>query len=213
MKKSQLVLAVAMLCVSVTAWSAPVINSIFTNYSATGVPTSISVVGTGLCATNTCTQKPAVTLGGVPLSGVSGTTLIISANLGLIPDGDYVLKLTAGASSTTFPLTVRAKTTGGTAATVSVGATTTGLPGSDAAVANTGTSSAAILRFTIPRGAVGPAGIPGATGATGAKGDAGAAGPKGDTGAAGTSGLKGDKGDKGLDGANGVSFAFKGAWS
>ena len=50
----------------------------------------------------------------------------------------------------------------GAAATVSVGATTTGDPGSQASVQNTGTTSAAVFAFTIPKGE---------------KGDAGAAGP------------------------------------
>ena len=50
----------------------------------------------------------------------------------------------------------------GAAATVSVGATTTGDPGSQATVQNTGTTSAAVLSFTIPKGE---------------KGDTGAAGP------------------------------------
>lgn len=53
----------------------------------------------------------------------------------------------------------------GAAATITVGATTTGLPGTSADVVNTGTSAAAILEFTIPRGATG------ATGATGPQGD------------------------------------------
>lgn len=41
----------------------------------------------------------------------------------------------------------------GAAATVQVGTTTTGEPGTQASVENVGTSSAAILNFTIPRGA------------------------------------------------------------
>jgi hypothetical protein len=44
----------------------------------------------------------------------------------------------------------------GQAATVSIGAITTGSAGSNAAVANSGTSSAAVLDFTIPRGDAGP---------------------------------------------------------
>lgn len=40
----------------------------------------------------------------------------------------------------------------GTAATVAVGSTTTGIPGSDAEVVNSGTSSAAVFDFTIPAG-------------------------------------------------------------
>ena len=54
---------------------------------------------------------------------------------------------------------------------VTIGTVTTGAAGSDASVTNVGTSSAAILNFTIPRGA-----------------DSTVAGPKGD---------KGDKGDQG----------------
>lgn len=50
----------------------------------------------------------------------------------------------------------------GPAATVNVGSTTTGEPGTEATVNNAGTTSAAVLNFTIPRGQ---------------KGDTGAAGP------------------------------------
>jgi len=50
----------------------------------------------------------------------------------------------------------------GTAATVSVGSTTTGAAGSSAAVSNTGTTSAAVLTFTIPKGDTGATGAAGA---------------------------------------------------
>lgn len=43
----------------------------------------------------------------------------------------------------------------GDAATVTVGSTTTGDPGTDAAVSNSGTTGDAVLNFTIPRGADG----------------------------------------------------------
>jgi hypothetical protein len=46
----------------------------------------------------------------------------------------------------------------GAAATVSIGTTTTGAPGSNALVTNSGTQNAAILNFTIPQGAAGAAG-------------------------------------------------------
>jgi hypothetical protein len=46
----------------------------------------------------------------------------------------------------------------GDAATVDAGVTTTGAPGSDAAVVNVGTTSAAIFDFTVPAGADGPPG-------------------------------------------------------
>jgi len=52
----------------------------------------------------------------------------------------------------------------GDAATVAVGTTTTGAPGTNASVANSGTSSAAVFDFTIPRGDVGPAGPTGPAG-------------------------------------------------
>lgn len=60
----------------------------------------------------------------------------------------------------------------GAAATISVGTTTTGQPGTNASVTNVGTSSAAVLNFTIPKGAKGDTG---ATGAPGAPGSPGAA--------------------------------------
>jgi hypothetical protein len=50
------------------------------------------------------------------------------------------------------------------AATVAVGTTTTGLPGTNASVVNVGTAGASVLNFTIPRGDKGEQGDPGATG-------------------------------------------------
>lgn len=64
----------------------------------------------------------------------------------------------------------------GDAATIAIGTTTTGDAGTTASVINSGTSSAAVLNFTIPRGA---------------KGETGAQGEKGETGAAGTPGTNG----------------------
>lgn len=55
----------------------------------------------------------------------------------------------------------------GDAATVAVGSTTTGIAGSLATVTNAGTTSAAVLNFTIPRGNTG------ATGETGSQGPSG----------------------------------------
>lgn len=56
----------------------------------------------------------------------------------------------------------------GPSATVAIGTVTTGAPGTQAAVTNTGTSSAAVLHFTIPQGATGPAGTSGSGGSTNA---------------------------------------------
>jgi len=75
--------------------------------------------------------------------------------------------------------------TGPTVVSVAVGTTATGAAGSSASVANVGTSTAAVLDFTIPRGD---------------KGETGAQGAKGDT---GSTGAKGDKGDTGETGAQG----------
>jgi hypothetical protein len=83
---------------------------------------------------------------------------------------------------------------------VSVGTVTTGSAGSSVSVTNSGTSSAAIFDFTIPRGdtgATGPAGPTGSTGPTGATGPQGPQGPKGDTGDTGPAGATGAKGDAG----------------
>jgi hypothetical protein len=44
------------------------------------------------------------------------------------------------------------------APTIAIGTVTTGAPGTPAAVALSGTNSAAVLNFTIPQGATGPAG-------------------------------------------------------
>lgn len=54
----------------------------------------------------------------------------------------------------------------GSAATVNVGTTTTGSAGTSASVTNSGTSSAATLNFTIPRGDTGSTGAAGADGKT-----------------------------------------------
>lgn len=62
-----------------------------------------------------------------------------------------------------------ATSTGGTAASISVGTTTTGAAGSSASVTNSGTSGAAIFDFTIPRGDTGLTGATGPTGPMGPK--------------------------------------------
>lgn len=60
----------------------------------------------------------------------------------------------------------------GQAATITVGSTTTGNAGTNASVTNSGTTSAAVLDFVIPRGADGAPGADGADGAPGADGQA-----------------------------------------
>ncbi len=65
----------------------------------------------------------------------------------------------------------------GTAATVAVGTVTTGEAGTSVSISNSGTSGAAVLDFTIPRGAVGE------PGEIGPEGPQGPQGPRGDDGA------------------------------
>ena len=72
----------------------------------------------------------------------------------------------------------------GVSATVTVGTVTTGEPGTDAIVTNSGTENAAVLNFTIPKGetgAVGQRGPKGDKGDTGETGPAGAGVPDGGT--------------------------------
>jgi hypothetical protein len=58
----------------------------------------------------------------------------------------------------------------GAAATVSVGTVTTGLPGTQAMVTNSGTANAAVLNFTIPQGTAGANGTGGGGGGAGTSG-------------------------------------------
>ena len=114
--------------------------------------------------------------------------------------------------------------TGEGSATVSIGSTTTGNAGTNASVTNTGTNTAAVLNFTIPKGDTGAAGSNGADGSDGAAatiaigtvttGNAGSSAvvtnsgsssaatfnftiPKGDTGAQGPAGADGQDGADG----------------
>jgi hypothetical protein len=86
----------------------------------------------------------------------SGSSSAATFNFG-IPAG---VQGNAGATGATGPQGAT-----GTAATIAVGSTTTGAPGTNASVTNTGTSSTAIFAFTIPRGDVGAQGPPGPAGA------------------------------------------------
>ena len=81
----------------------------------------------------------------------------------------------------------------GAAATITVGSVTTGAAGTQASVTNAGTSSAAVLNFTIPRGAKGD------------KGEKGERGPQGEQGPAGADGADGARGPQGPAGADGAA--------
>lgn len=79
-----------------------------------------------------------------------------------------------GATGSTGPAGATGST--GAAATLTLGTVATGAAGSSVIITNSGTTSAAVFNFTIPRGDTGATGTAGATGATGATGTAGAAG-------------------------------------
>ena len=94
----------------------------------------------------------------------------------------------------------------GSSATISVGSTTTGTPGTQASVTNSGTNMNVILDFTIPKGEKGDKGDKGDTGEQGPQGKQGIQGPKGDkgdTGPQGEQGIQGQKGDTGAQGPQG----------
>ena len=75
------------------------------------------------------------------------------------------------------------------AATVAIGTTTMGAPGSQATVTNSGTTQNAVFNFTIPVGQ---------TGATGSQGQPGPPGAQGAQGAQGVQGIQGIPGQPGL---------------
>lgn len=111
----------------------------------------------------------------------------------------------------------------GDAATITVGSTTTGEPGTSASVVNSGTSSDAVLDFVIPKGSKGDKGDTGATGATGPANTLSIGTvQKGDTAEATITGTapnqtlnltlpKGDKGDTGSQGPAGAGVITGGS--
>ena len=92
-----------------------------------------------------------------------------------------------------------------------VGTVTTGAPGSEAEVSNSGTAEAAVLDFVIPQGPTGPIGptgpegLPGIQGEAGPTGPTGPSGPTGPTGPAGSSGSIGPTGSTGPTGPTGAT--------
>lgn len=123
---------------------------------------------------------------------LEGSNLIAGDNITITPDGDnknYTISSTGGSSYTLPPATTDTlggvKPDGstitvtddgtisavgsGTASTVSVtvGSTTTGDPGTEASVTNSGDAQNVVLNFTIPQGAQGIQGIQGPAGTNG----------------------------------------------
>ena len=132
-------------------------------------------------------------------ASVTNTGTSTAANLEFtIPKGDQGIQGVQGVQGVQGDI--------GPAGTVAIGTTTTGTAGSSASVTNTGTSTAANLEFTIPRGAQGVQG-PAATVAVGTT----------TTGAAGTNGSVTNSGSssaavfdftvpRGADGADGTNY-------
>lgn len=91
----------------------------------------------------------------------------------------------------------------GAAASVSVGTVTTVASTEPASVTNSGTTSAAILNFEIPKGEKGDTGPQGVQGPQGEQGIQGPKGDKGDTGDTGPQGIQGIQGPIGPAGPQG----------
>lgn len=117
-----------------------------------GDPGAAATIAVGSTSTGAPGTNASVTNSGTSSAAVLNFT---------IPRGDKGDKGDTGATGSP-----------GAAATISVGTTTTGQPGTNASVTNVGTSSAAVLNFTIPKGAKGDTGATGAPGATGSPGAA-----------------------------------------
>ena len=111
--------------------------------------------------------------------GKDGVTFTPSVD----PNGDLSWSNDGGRPN---PETVNLRGAQGEAATIQVGQVTTGAAGSEAVVTNVGTANAAILNFTIPRGAQGERGIQGEPGTAGKDGTNGQDGADGADGAAAT---------------------------
>ena len=99
---------------------------------------------------------------------------------------------------------------GGSTVSVNVGETTTGKPGTNASVTNSGDETNVVLNFTIPRGDTGPQGPAGKQGPAGATGPAGPAGKQGPAGATGPAGSAGKQGPAGATGPAGPGVATGG---
>jgi hypothetical protein len=106
----------------------------------------------------------------------SGDTRNAILNFG-IPTGAQGPQGIQGPKGDTGPMgQTGAKGDTGAAATVQVGNTNTGAPGTNAQVTNAGNEHFAVFNFTIPRGDKGEKGATGAQGPKGDKGDKGDAG-------------------------------------
>ena len=119
-----------------------------------GPPGSAATIAVGTVTTSAAGGPASVVNAGTPSAALLNFTL---------PRGAAGTNGTNGATGGQGPAG-----TPGQAATVTIGTVTTGAPGTAASVTNSGTTSAAVFNWSLPRGDVG------ATGATGAAGPSGA---------------------------------------
>ena len=131
-----------------------------------GGPGPANIIAVNPTVTGLAGTQANVTISEQTISGgIPSQTLTFT-----IPKGDTGATGATGETGATGPQ-------GPAAATITVSPTVVnGLPGTSPAVTNSGTSSAVVLNFTIPRGATGANGANGAPGADGAQGPAGADG-------------------------------------
>lgn len=157
---------------------------------AAGIAGSPGVAGANGTAATITVGSVTTGAAGTSASVVNaGTTSAAVLNI-TIPRGDAGAAGSAGAAGPQGPQGPAGSAgSAGAAATVSVGTVTTGAAGSSASVTNVGTSAAAVLDITIPRGDTGAAGVAGPAGAAGVAGPQGPAGVAGATGPAGSSGV------------------------
>ena len=122
-----------------------------------------------------------------------------------VEDNDYTVVVDITDDTTKRATKASFKGDIGTAATIDAGTTTTGDAGTNASVINSGSTSAAIFDFTIPRGDVGATGLTGLQGIQGIQGITGNTGDTGDTGEQGIQGIQGIQGETGLTGDTGLT--------
>ncbi len=157
---------------------------------ADGTPATVTVGSTNTSAPG---GNAAVTNSGTASDAIFDFT---------IPRGEQGPKGDTGAAGAQGP-----KGDDGDNAAISIGTTTTGVPESNATVTNSGTTTNAVLNFTIPRGPQGEQGAQGPQGDTGPQGPQGEQGPQGDTGPQGEQGPQGPQGEQGPQGIQGETGA------
>jgi hypothetical protein len=176
------VFAPLLLALPTSASAAVVIQTVSVTYGASGAAQSMTITGTGFCATPACTTAPTLTFGNETLAlAAASPTSVMATFPAPPPPGTYRLRLAAGGAAEVFGVAI---------AVTSVGPQ--GPPGSQGPAGPQG-----------PAGNQGPQGVAGDPGAQGPQGLPGAQGPQGLPGAQGLQGNPGAQGPQGLPGAQG----------